>query len=336
MVVQAWEPDNQVDHRLRASMNCPVCLSPSTLPALSGRDFLFETTSKTFTLSSCAACRCLFLDPMPPGEEIAGFYPNEYWWSAAKPGLLKRLEEIYRRFVLRDHLSFILAAVEGRNNLELLDIGCGGGTLLRQLKRRGFKVRGVDFSPEAASVAMKENGVPVVVGSVADASFEESVFDVVTLFHVMEHVANPREVLAEVSRILKDDGVVVLQVPNIESWQFRWFGAKWYGLDIPRHVIDYSEGAMLKQLAESGLTVRRIRHFNLRDNAPALVSSLFPSLDPVSRVIRLRRQRQSESPLLAWTRHLFYLLLVILAHPIAVFESACGHGATVMIEARKQ
>jgi SAM-dependent methyltransferase len=219
--------------------------------------------------------------------------------------------------------------------LDLLDVGCGSATLLGLMKQRGYRAMGVDFSSEAATVAKEENGVQVVVGSLHDAAFPKGSFDIVTLFHVMEHVTNPRGVLLEVGRILRPGGSVVLQVPNIDSWQFRIFKAKWYGLDIPRHVIDYSGDAILRLLSEAGFAVSRIRHFNLRDNAPAFVSSLFPSLDPVSRAVRHRRRHIHESPMLAWTRHLVYLLLVICTQPLIILESAFGHGATVMIEARK-
>lgn len=318
-------------------MNCPVCLNPATAPALTGTDLLFETTSRTFTLDACSSCRCLFLNPMPADGEIASFYPEQYWWNAAaKPGVLKKLESIYRKIALRDHVAFIMKAAGNRSGLDLLDVGCGSGTLLGLLKQRGFRTTGVDFSTEAAKVAEAENGVRVVVGSLEGAAFPQESFDVVTLFHVMEHVPNPREVLAEVFRILKPSGSVVLQVPNIDSWQFKFFGSKWYGLDIPRHVIDYSKDAMLRLLADSGLSPRRVRHFNLRDNSPALISSLFPSLDPVSRAARQRKRGVRESGPAAWARHVIYLLLVTGAYPLAMLESAFGHGATVMIEARKK
>jgi 2-polyprenyl-3-methyl-5-hydroxy-6-metoxy-1,4-benzoquinol methylase len=316
-------------------MTCPVCLNPATSPSLTGSDLLFESTTKTFTLNACSSCRCLFLNPMPGNEEIAGFYPTQYWWNSAKPGTLKTLEAIYRKLALSGHIAFITRAAGSRGATEILDVGCGSGTLLGLLKQRGFRTMGVDFSAEAARVAETENGVRVMVGSLMQAAFPDRSFDMVTMFHVMEHVANPREVLTEVSRILKPDGVMVLQVPNIDSWQFKAFGAKWYGLDIPRHVIDYSKVSMVRLLHESGFNPCRIKHFNLRDNAPALVSSLFPSLDPVSRAVRQRRHGIREAAPVAWLRHMAYLFCVICAYPLAILESAFGHGATLMIEAKK-
>ena len=316
-------------------MSCPVCLNPVTAPALVGTDFLFESTSKTFTLYSCEACRCLFLHPMPDSREIERFYPADYWWNARRSGGLKKLESVYRKLALRDHVAFITKAA-GNRSVDVLDVGCGSGTLLGLLKHRGFRVTGLDFSAEAAAIAKAENGVDVAVGTLEEAHFPAESFDVVTLFHVMEHVTTPRQVLAEVSRVLKPNGVAILQVPNIESWQFKIFGARWYGLDIPRHVIDYSRNSMLKLLADSGFVVNRIRHFNLRDNGPALVSSVFPSLDPVSRSVRHRKRNNDESRPVEWFRHLTYLLLVTCAYPVVLLESAFGCGATIMIEAKKK
>lgn len=316
-------------------MKCPVCLSSATAPSLTGTDFFFRTTSQTFTLDLCRTCRSLFLDPMPTAEELTQFYPTQYWWSSSTPGLLKRLERVYRKFVLRDHISFITTAARSQNGLKLLDVGCGGGSLIGLLKDRGFRVKGVDFSADAAKVANLENGVEVIVGSLEDARFPAGSFDIVTLFHVMEHVTRPREVLEEVSRILRPKGTVILQVPNADSWQFKLFKTRWYGLDIPRHVIDYPKDAILQLLKDSGFSPKRIRHFNLRDNAPALASTLFPSLDPVSRAVRQRHEENSESGALAWMRHLTYLMFVLLALPLAILEAAAGHGATIMIEAEK-
>jgi 2-polyprenyl-3-methyl-5-hydroxy-6-metoxy-1,4-benzoquinol methylase len=317
-------------------MNCPVCLNPSTAPSLVGTDFLFKVTQRTFHLSACASCDCLFIDPLPTTQEIATFYPADYWWNAG-PGKLNALEAIYRRIALRDHLSFIASAAKGTGapRGRLLDVGCGSGTILGLMKRQGFDVTGVDFSREAAEIAGAQNGVKVIVGSLHNADFANESFDVVTLFHVLEHVTNPRDVLIEARRILQPNGRLVLQVPNIGSWQFRVFGTKWYGLDIPRHVIDYSKQSIYRLLEETGFVPVRIRNFNLRDNAPALASSISPKLDPLSRTVRQRRENVFEPAGIAFLRHALYFGLVIASYPVAMLESAVGRGATIMLEARK-
>jgi 2-polyprenyl-3-methyl-5-hydroxy-6-metoxy-1,4-benzoquinol methylase len=315
-------------------------MTPGTVPqSLTGSDSFFETTDRTFGYRSCTNCRCLFIDPVPHERELAKFYPSNYWWNSS-PALLTRLECLYRRVALRDHVTFIGRAAamlpRYRRPIRLLDVGCGSGALLGLLVQKGFEVVGFDMSKEAAAIAKADHGVHVITGGrLQDGKFLSGAFDVVSLFHVVEHVSEPRDLLAEVRRLLHSRGRVVLQVPNIESWQFKVCGGRWHGLDAPRHVINYSNRAIRRLLSDSGFRVCRTRHFNLRDNAPALASSLFPSLDPIRRRVRQRRTNRPESLLLRWARHAIYLGAVVAAYPFAIAESVAGSGATVMIEAEK-
>jgi 2-polyprenyl-3-methyl-5-hydroxy-6-metoxy-1,4-benzoquinol methylase len=320
-------------------MSCPVCLSAETEPqGFAGRDLHFETTARKFSFRACRNCHCLYMDPFPKHDEMVSFYPEQYWWQRSS-GLLQRMEDIYRRIVLYDHLAFVARTVPATvdcRSVRLLDVGCGGGTLLGALKKRGFQVLGFDSSRHAARIAKTHSSVEVVVGSeLKEAAFEDNAFDLVTLFHVLEHVSDPRAVLFEVRRILQPTGRIVLQVPNIESWQFRVFGLRWCGLDVPRHVINYSSQSVRRLLSDSGFRVRRMRHFNLRDNAPAIASSLFPFLDPVSRRVRQHHRGVTESLPLAWIKHLLYAATLAAAYPIAIAESASGTGGTIMFEAEK-
>jgi 2-polyprenyl-3-methyl-5-hydroxy-6-metoxy-1,4-benzoquinol methylase len=321
------------------SASCPVCLQNRTVFFGQGADYLFETTDETFSLQSCSDCHCLFLDPMPGPEKIASFYPPSYWWDGSRPGFLRKLEGVYRRLALFDHVSFIGRAarksVAAGERPRILDVGCGPGTVLSLLKARGFEVYGLDASAEASDIAKKEHGIEVTVGALNDSTFNNDTFDTVVLLHTLEHVRNPHQVLAQARRVLRPSGRLVLQVPNVDSIQCRVFGARWYGLDVPRHLIDYSRVSLLGLLEASGFKVEHVRHFNFRDNAPALASSLFPSLDPVSRAVR-RRSSSAESRVGTWLRHLAYLSTVLLSYPPAVLEAAMGRGATLMVQARKK
>jgi SAM-dependent methyltransferase len=218
----------------------------------------------------------------------------------------------------------------------MLDVGCGSGTLLGVLQNRGFDVIGFDSSAEAAAIARDQNGVHVIAGaSLDEGKFNNSSFDIVSLFHVMEHVCEPRRLLGDVRRLLNRAGRVVVQVPNIDSWQSKLCGVRWYGLDAPRHVINYSYTSIGRLLTDTGFRVRRVRHFNLRDNAPALASSLFPSLDPLTRNVRQRMRNRRERAPVTWFKHAAYLGVIATVYPFAIAEALNGCGATLMIDAEK-
>jgi SAM-dependent methyltransferase len=252
---------------------------------------------------------------------------------------LNALESAYRRIILRDHIACVMAAASNiatvKGPLRLLDVGCGNGTLLKLLQRRGFDVFGYESSDEAARIANDE-GVNVVSGETLEtAEFGAASLDIVTLFHVMEHVPEPRAILAEVRRILRPSGRILVQVPNIESWQSKLCGARWYGLDVPRHIINYSSYSIRRLLLDCGFRIRRVRHFNLRDNAAAFASSISPGLDPMSRCVRASRHRRREPAPVAWAKHAVYVALVAAVYPLVVAESVCGAGGTLMLEAEK-
>jgi SAM-dependent methyltransferase len=251
---------------------------------------------------------------------------------------LSVLEDIYRRLVLHDHVSFVrnaASSLTAQRPVRLLDVGCGSGTLLKVLQQRGFDVSGFEPSAEAAALA---GGSGLTVASrerLEDAGFAANSFHIVTLFHVMEHVTEPRHVLAEVRRLLDARGRILVQVPNIQSWQSRLCGTHWYGLDVPRHVINYSMDTIQKLLVDCGFRIRRTRHFNLRDNAAAFASSLSPNLDPMRRYVRTGRGNKAESTGVAWARHGAYAMLIAAVYPLVIAESLCGAGGTIMVEAEK-
>jgi 2-polyprenyl-3-methyl-5-hydroxy-6-metoxy-1,4-benzoquinol methylase len=320
-------------------MRCPVCFQTGTARFGEGRDALFGTTPETFSLVSCSNCRCLFIEPTPSPQEIASFYPPSYWWDGEDTGVLRRLEEVYRHIALSDHVSFISRAASNaspKGTARILDVGCGPATVLALLRSRGFLVQGLDMSSEAAAIAKRRYGVDVKVGTLDGNVFATSVFDVVVLLHTLEHVPDPHHVLREADRLLAPGGRLVIQVPNVDSYQCRVFGPRWYGLDVPRHLIDYSSDALLHLLGAHGFVADRVRHFNLRDNAPALASSLFPRLDPVGRAVRRRRKEGAESAAGTWIRHIVYLAAVVASYPPAVVEAVLGRGATLMVEARRK
>ncbi|MCX6620154.1 MAG: class I SAM-dependent methyltransferase, partial [Acidobacteria bacterium] len=254
---------------------------------LEGSDRLYRTTTEVFQVVECAKCRLIRLFPWPKPEDLGRYYPPDYWFQPSG-SLSERLEERYRRFVLRDHIHFVseaMRAVEGPPG-RVLDVGCGGGLFLRMLKEAGAEVAGLDFSADAAAIAWHHNGVPVAVGSLPRAPFAASSCSVITMFHVLEHLYDPMTYLEAAHRLLKPDGRLVIQVPNAACWQFLLLGENWSGVDIPRHLINFRDSDLDTLLSHAGFEVLRHKHFNLRDNPAAMATSLAPGLDPMARRVR--------------------------------------------------
>lgn len=321
-------------------MSCPVCLHVNTAQFLVARDIRLKTSQRDFAFHRCQSCSSLYIYPQPSPEQITSFYPEQYWWSSTKDGILNKAESIYRTFMLFDHISFILQTIRRlstpNKGLRILDVGCGSANILGELKKKGFQVTGVDPSEKASTIAQREHGVKVLVGSLDQIHFPDNSFELAMQWNVLEHVTNPREVLLETHRILAPNGRLLLQVPNVDCLQFRLFGSRWTGLDTPRHVIIFSTQSITRLLLSTGFEVERIRHFSLRDNPAGLASSLFPQLDPIGRRVRAHRGDISESAPTAWVCRMIYLLLFFCSIPFALGEHAVQRGASIMIQAKRK
>jgi hypothetical protein len=150
------------------------------------------------------------------------------------------------------------------------------------------------------------------------------------MFHVVEHLYDPRAYFAIARELLARDGRLIVQVPNAASGQARLLGRRWNGFDVPRHLFDFRDRDLETVLVRSGFEVLRRKYFSLRDNPAGLASSLAPALDPMAR--RVRGATESGGARLA--KDLAYFALVVGSAPFAALEALCRAGSTVMMEAR--
>ncbi|MFY9728762.1 MAG: class I SAM-dependent methyltransferase [Bryobacteraceae bacterium] len=310
---------------------CLLCGSESAAALFPVTDRLHRTTARSFTILRCGQCGLMRLDPQPAPAESRQYHPENYWFVPDRTAA-GRLEEAYRRLVLRDHARFVARALaESGVRGPLLDVGCGGGLLLGMLRARGVRVVGLDISAAAAAIASSRQRVPAVCGVLEHAPLRPGGFAAITMFHVLEHVHDPRAYVAAAHHLLAPGGRLIAQTPNAACWQFRLLGRAWSGLDVPRHLFDFRSSDLERLLESGGFTVLRRKYFSWRDNPAALASSVAPALDPMGR--RTRRVPESSATHIA--KDLAYFALVVAAVPFTLVEAAAGAGATVMIEARK-
>lgn len=308
---------------------CPACGSRQRRPLYCQTDRLYATTDKRFSVVECSGCRLLRMYPWPNAGELQKYYPDTYWF-APQENAVSRLEEQYRRFVLRDHVQFVSSAFTPADG-PLLDVGCGGGLFGRLLADKGYRVFGLDYSRQAAQVAWSQNDLPAMAGIFPSPPFADRSFAAITMFHVMEHLYDPAQYLQAAWRLLKPGGRLIIQVPNASSWQFLLFGEHWNGLDVPRHLINFRASDLHALLESCDFRIKRTKYFSLRDNPAGMASSFAPSLDPMARRVR----KIPEGPKARLIKDLVYFGLVVASVPFTLLEAACGAGSTVMVEAQK-
>jgi SAM-dependent methyltransferase len=261
----------EVSHNPEA---CPVCGKADAREFLRGPD-RFHGRKDRYTLVRCPACSIVWLSHPPEPSEMHLHYTAAYdrLISASGQNAPHRWRE--RKAAMTPH----------KRSGALLDLGCSSGSFLESLKGDGWKLHGIEMSTECAKIAEGKTGAQVFVGHILDATFPRESFDAITCFDVLEHLYEPRRVMARVGEWLKPGGIFYVLVPNIDSAEARAFGSYWHGLELPRHLFHYSPTA-LKFLAQSaGLSVVSLE---TRRN-PAIGTSLRYVWDDAFAAVGIRR-----------------------------------------------
>ena len=203
-------------------------------------------TGDSFAIVQCHVCGFGVTEPLP--GSLDRYYPTRYRRFNALAARV--LHGLYLRRVdgwLRRLPPTGLA----------LEVGAGTGWMLRALRERGWRALGNERSLEAALAARAAAGVPIFVGDLG-AVRPAPALDLVIMFHVLEHLADPLAELRAVARRLRPGGALVLGLPNIASWQARLSGRHWMHLDVPRHLCHFTPDSIERALAVSGYRMTRI------------------------------------------------------------------------------
>lgn len=273
-------------------------------------------TREVFAIAVCAGCGLGHTVPQP--ASLDRFYAN---YHGGRHG-------VTQGWCLRRRLSFV-RQVAGRAERRALDIGCGDGSFLLALKRNGWAVQGSEFAPEGARAA----GLDVV--SDLDQLADEQRFGLITLWHSLEHMRDPRQVLDRVRGLLAPGGVVLIAVPDAGSLQARVFGPAWVHLDVPRHLFHFTGGALASLLRASGLDVARTWGHELELDLFGWAQSSLNLILPEPNVLFASLTGHSTRASTAVVAASFALGAVITATavPIVAAGAAAGHAGTLVIAA---
>lgn len=256
----------KISHMALTQISCPLCGNASYKEIRRSYDRLYLTDEKLFTLVRCRQCGLFYLNPQPDWEELERYYPKRYnpYKKATEssppekislPGKMIRSASRLKKSILQPKAPVYL----GQQQKRILDIGCGSGGFLKNLKDTypDKEYYGVEPSPEAAEAA-SSYGISVQVNSVETMELEKDFFDTIFLNHVFEHLPKPLEALERIKGILKPGGYLVIVVPNYRSFSARIFGDYWFPFDIPRHLFQFSPKTLSAFLDKAGFSVSYI------------------------------------------------------------------------------
>jgi SAM-dependent methyltransferase len=231
-------------------VSCAQCGSDRSRPVAEGTDREFTTTTDVFTVVQCTDCGLLYLNPRPDTSELDTIYPptyQSYNIRAEDDGVDRRswVTRLRHRLYSR-RFQHPLRHLADRQTIDLLDVGCGDGwqlDLYRLAGRTRVRTSGVEIKEDVCEVARRK-GHRVYCGRFEDVQISDR-FDLVNLSQVIEHVADPRGFVKRIHGVLRPGGVFVLETPNTDTWDWKWFRAgAWGAYHIPRHWTFFDPAAL--------------------------------------------------------------------------------------------
>ena len=301
---------------------CPGCGGSAQRPAFIAKDPLGPDS---FALVTCQDCGVVFVQPIPSAEHLATAYAKGYYGR--------------RHPALKDFFMNQRARQVGppRGSGRLLDIGCGAGDFLLTCRKRGWT--GVGVEQGGAPVMRQQDALAITVVSPERMhELEAGSFEVVTIWHVLEHLPEPRATLEAVRRLLSPSGRLVVEVPNFGGWQARIGGPDWFHIDAPRHLLHFDRRALESLLARCGFVAERCHTFSLEYDAFGLLQTILNKA--------CRKQNHLFQMLIGWPTDRAprdTLISLALGVPLAALSTvvsliapAFGQGGVLRVIARKR
>ena len=225
--------------------NCPVCGSPHSSLKFKAKDY--TVSNEMFHIVTCDSCRLIYTNPRPAAHEAGPYYHASAYISHSdtNEGIVNKLYHAVRKFTLQSKTNWIESEKKGTK--ELLDVGCGNGHFLAAAKEKGWNINGVELDPETAARAANLTGLTIAPSLKEIDPAKE--FQVITLWHVLEHVYELDEYFQFFKSRLAKDGKLLFALPNPASFDATYFKQYWAAYDVPRHIYHFTP-ATIAALAE--------------------------------------------------------------------------------------
>lgn len=238
---------------------CPWCNSEKNSKFLELKDYFL--TQEDFTIFECNECKLLFTSPCPSQDKIGDYYKSEDYLShnESKKGIVPAIYNFVKKINIKNKFNIAInCQLPTANCQSILDIGCGVGDFLNYAKERNCKITGIEPSEDARKIAEKKLNTKIFSPEELQNLPDES-FDIVTMWHVLEHVADLKTEIYHLERIVKKNGKLVLALPNYKSFDAEYYKDKWAAYDVPRHLNHFSRTSIKNIFNETTLQIIDIK-----------------------------------------------------------------------------
>lgn len=234
--------------------NCPICNSSQFLSFLSCKDY--TVSRETFQIVECNSCHFKFTNPRPEEQNLGAYYKSETYISHSNTskGFVNSAYQTVRKYTLLKKLQLISRYYKTG---KILDIGCGTGEFLNICKNAKWEVLGIEPDADARKKSIEKYGLDVRE-ELEIKSLKNEEFDVISMWHVLEHVPNLNDRIEDLKRLIKPNGMIIVAVPNLTSLDAKIYKEHWAAYDLPRHLYHFSPKDIEAVFKNHGLTVFKI------------------------------------------------------------------------------
>jgi len=225
-----------------------------------------SVSGETFQLLLDEELQLLKTNPQPKLQDLGRYYESDDYISHTdgKRTMFEKLYHAVKQKALRDKIKLIEGYKTNKGNL--LDVGAGTGDFLVEAKKNGWTITGIEPSSKAKAISISK-GITFADDLQSITTHSQ---DVITMWHVLEHVPDVENEIKELKRILKPDGVLIVAVPNYKSYDAQYYGSFWAAYDVPRHLWHFSKTSIKKLFSKQNMNLVRI--------APMKFDSFYVSL----------------------------------------------------------
>lgn len=333
---QGYKLDYELEY-----ITCNLCGSNDSKVYIERARDLYNGIEGEFNLVECKRCSFIYTNPRPTMDTIGYFYPDSagYYLPEKEKERKNNYVSVIRDSILTNYFgypfnklpklfdSLIYLVIKRRLRIshtpnyiksgKLLDIGCSWGRYLQSMDELGWDVYGIEYNESAAKIAKERFGNSKIFhGTIEQYEFQEKSFNVINMNMVLEHIYHPKEILTKINLLLKENGQLIISVPDISGFEAKLYKEKFYGLQVPTHVNHFTPKTLRRVLLETGYEVEGIYHQSF--DRDLVASAGYYKSDKLSKVLSNRFVRK------------------FIVGPIVIILARLGKTSRMSIYARKK